>query len=52
VQKETTQELLRGQGHSFFPTAVSVIFPEESDLVSVEGQEAVIADSDTMGVGS
>ena len=50
MQEEATQELLRGQGHGFFLVSMSVILPEERDLVVVKGQEAVIADRDAMGV--
>jgi hypothetical protein len=46
VQKETTQELLRRQSHARFLISMSVILPEEDDLVIVKGQEAVIADGD------
>jgi len=52
VQKETAQELLGGQSHALFLIAMSVILPEEGDLVVVQGQEAVIADGDAMGVAS
>jgi hypothetical protein len=31
---------------------MSVILPEEGDLVVVKGQEAVMADGDAMGVAS
>jgi hypothetical protein len=51
VQKETTQELLRRQGHALFLISMSVVFPEERDLVVVKGQEAVVADGDAMGIG-
>jgi hypothetical protein len=50
VQKETAQELLGRQSHALFLIAMSVILPEEGDLVVVQGQEAVVADGDTMGV--
>jgi hypothetical protein len=36
VQEETTQELLRGQGHSFLSITASVILPEESYPVVVK----------------
>jgi|SRR5215472_15859314 len=52
MQKETTQEFLRGQGHALFLISMSVILPEESDLVVVKGQKAVVADGDAMGVAS
>jgi len=52
VQKETAQELLGRQSHALFLVSMSVILPEEGELVIVKGQEAVIADGDAMGVGS
>jgi len=52
VQKETAQELLGRQSHALFLISMSVILPEEGDLVVVKGQEAVIADGDTMGISS
>jgi hypothetical protein len=52
VQKETAQELLGRQRHALFLIALSVILPEEGDLVVVKSQEAVIADRDTMGIAS
>jgi hypothetical protein len=51
VQKETPQELLRGQGHALFLISMRVILPAESDLVVVEGDETVVADGNAMGVG-
>jgi len=52
VQKETAQELLGRQSHALFLISMSVILPEEDDLVVVKGQEAMIADGDAMGVAS
>jgi hypothetical protein len=52
VQKETAQELLGRQSHALFLISMSVILPEEGDLVVVKGQEAVMADGDAMGVAS
>jgi hypothetical protein len=51
VQQETSQELLRGEGgHLSFLIAMGIILPVESNLVVLESQEAVIVDSDAMGV--
>jgi hypothetical protein len=52
VQKETTEEFLGRQSHTLFLISMSVVLPEEGDLVVVKGQEAVVADGDTMGVAS
>lgn len=50
VLAEAAQELDAGYGHLPLLVPVRVILPAERDLVTVEGQQAVIADGDAMGV--
>jgi hypothetical protein len=44
VEKEASQELLRGKRHLSLLAAVGIILPAESHLVIVEGHVAVIGD--------
>ena len=50
VEKEASQELLRGKRHRSLLAAVGIILPAESDLIIVERHEAVIGDGHAMGV--
>ena len=50
VEQETSQELLRGEGHLSLLITVRIILPAESYLVALEGHEAVVGDGDAMGV--
>ena len=50
VEEEASQELLRGKRHRSLLATVGIILPVESDLIIVEGHEAVIGDGHAMGV--
>jgi hypothetical protein len=50
VKQETSQELLRGEGHRPVLIIVCIILPAEGNLVVLEGQEAVVGDGNAMGV--
>jgi len=50
MQKETSQELLRGERHPSLLITVGIILPQEGNLVVLEGQETVVGDGHPMGV--
>ncbi len=50
MQKETSQELLRGERHLPLLIPVRIILPAEGNLVTLEGHETVVGDGDAMGV--
>ena len=50
MQQEAAQEFWRREGHHSFVIAVGIISPAESDLVIGEGYQAMVGDSDAMGV--
>jgi hypothetical protein len=50
MEQETSQELLRGESHRFLLIAVRIILPAEGNLVTLESDEAVIADGHAMSV--
>ena len=50
VEQEAAQELLRTERHHSLLIPVGIILPTESNLVMLEGHEAVVGDSDAMGV--
>jgi len=50
MEKETSQELLRGERHLPFLIPVRIILPAEGNLVMLEGHKPVVGDDDTMGV--
>jgi len=50
MQKETSQELLRGERHLSLLITVRIILPAEGNLVMLEGHEPVVGDGDAMGV--
>ena len=50
MQKETSQEFLRGERHLSLLITVRIILPAEGNLVMLEGHEPVVGDGDPMGV--
>ena len=50
MEEETAQELLRGERHHSLLFTVGIIVPAESNLVAVEGHEAVVGDGHAMSV--
>jgi len=50
VEQETAQELLRTERHHSLLITVGIILPAESNLVAVEGHEAVVGDGHAMSV--
>ena len=52
VEQEATQELLRTERHDSFLISVGIIFPAESNLIMLEGYEAVVGDGNAMRVAS
>ena len=52
VEQKAAQELLDRQGHQALLVAVSGVSPAEGDLVTGQRQEAMVGDSDPMGVAA
>src|SRR5437899_11723212 len=52
VQKEAAQELGGSQYHLTLLATVGVILPTKSDLLLLEGQQAMIGDGHAMGVAT
>ena len=52
VEQEAAQELLDRQGHQALLVAVRGVSPAEGDLVSREGDQAVIGDRHAVGVAA
>ena len=52
VEQEAAQELLDRQGHQPLLVAVRGVSPAESDLVALEGYQAVIGDRHAVGVAA
>jgi hypothetical protein len=50
VEQEAAQELLRGERHHSLLIPVGIILPAETNLVMLEGREAMIGDGYTMGI--
>jgi hypothetical protein len=50
VEQEAAQELLRGERHHSLLIPVGIILPAETNLVMLEGHEAMIGDGYTMGI--
>src|ERR1700751_6091021 len=50
VQKEAAQELHGFESHDALLAAMGIIPPAEADVLSVEGDEAVVADGHAVGV--
>src|SRR4051812_21922789 len=52
MQKESSQELSRGERHNFLCTAVRVVLPLKADSLSVEGNQTVIGNRDAMRIAA
>jgi hypothetical protein len=52
MEKKTSQELLRGEGHLSLLILVRIILPAEGNLVTLEGHKTVVGDGDAMGIAS
>lgn len=52
MEKESTLELDRAQRHYFLLVPVCVILPSEGDSLSIERQQAMIGNGDTMSVSA
>ena len=50
VEQEAAQELLRIERHHSLLITVGIILPAESNLVTVEGHEAMVGDGYAMGI--
>jgi len=50
MEKKTSQELLRREGHPSLLIAVGIVPPAESNLVALEGHESMIGDGNAMSV--
>ena len=50
VKEEAAQELRSLERHGPLLTAMSIVFPAEGDVLTIEGDEPVVGDSDAMGV--
>ena len=52
MKKEPADKLVGLEGHGFLVVMVGIIAPEEGNLVVPEGEEAVIADGDSVGISA
>ena len=52
VLRKAAQKLAGRKSHDALAVAMRVVSPEESDLFAIEGQQAMIADGNAMGVTS
>jgi hypothetical protein len=52
VEQKAAQELLDRQGQEALLVAVGGVSPAKGDLVTGQSQQAVVGDSDPMGVGA
>jgi hypothetical protein len=52
VEQEAAQELLDRKGHQALLVAVSGVSPAEGDLATLQGDEAMVGDGDTMRVAA
>jgi hypothetical protein len=50
VKQEAAQELMSGNSHDLLLAAVGIVAPSEGDAIVLEGHEAMVGDSDAMGV--
>ena len=50
MEEESPQELGPSEGHDLLYIAVRIVSPTEADLFSVEGEQAMIGNGDTMRV--
>ena len=50
MQQETAQELLRTERHHSLLITVGIILPAESNLIMLEGHEAMVSDGHAMGI--
>ncbi len=50
VQEKTAQELLRRESHQFLFTVMRIVFPAERHVAIGYTRDAVVGDSDTVGV--
>jgi len=50
VEKKAAQELVCGNGHDPVLAAMGIVSPAEGDAIILEGHEAMVGDSDAMGV--
>ena len=49
---EAAQELCRGECHYALLVSVGVVFPTEAYALTVEAEQALVADSDAMGIAA
>lgn len=49
---EAAQELACGERHDSLLVAVGVVLPSEADALTVEAEQALIADGNTMGIAA
>jgi hypothetical protein len=52
MEEKASQELVHGQGHEARLVAVGGVSPAEGNLVARQGNEAMVRDGYTMGVGA
>ena len=50
VDKESSQELIGGDGHDLLLAAVGIVLPAEGDAAMVEGYETMVGDGDAMRI--
>ena len=49
---EAAQELCRGERHDALLVAVRIVFPSEAYAVTVEAEQALVADGDAVGIAA
>src|SRR5262249_13222883 len=52
VEKEAPLKLESGQGHYLLLATMGVILPSEGDSLSIEGDQAMIGNGNTMGIAA
>ena len=49
---EAAQELACGERHDALLVAMCIVFPSEPNLVTIEAEQALVADGDAMGIAA
>ena len=52
MKQEPSDKLIGLEGHGFLMVMVGIISPEEGNLAVLEGEDAVIADGDSVGISA
>jgi len=52
MKQEPADKLIRLQGHCLLTVVVCIIPPTEGNIAVLDGEDAVIADGDSMGISA